>query len=55
MMKKSKVFRGLVIPLVNSIQRLIITNRLKAKKTAVESLSIKMTTGSKVTYTQFCV
>jgi len=55
MMKKSKVFRGLVIPLVNSIQRLIITNRLKAKKIAVESLSIKVTTGSKVTYTQFWV
>lgn len=54
-MKKSRVFRGLIIPLVNSIQRLIITNRSKAKKIAVESLSIKVTTGSKVTYTQFWV
>lgn len=55
MMKKSRVFRGLIIPLVNSIQRLIITNRSKAKKIAVESLSIKVTTGSKVTYNQFWV
>lgn len=55
MMRKSRVFRGLIIPLVNSIQRLIITNRSKAKKIAVESLSIKVTTGSKVTYNQFWV